>query len=599
MEAGTLLVRTEAEARYFETTLMATEPSIKRAKETADAQGQSIAWHATDYTDDKLRASGFEYCASPTISCIYHEATTDQASWYEVVHVYAPSGFFESPVLDRVRTTLTSAANARFKFGEDESGRPISADKAPGSVFGETDVLKRGGKSMEGKMRMYGCHRRRAAKGESVPGRAKRWPARYGPKGAANPAIESTIHNLAAALTTAEVEFSPEAAESRRRIAEEHDPDAKFRVVDGDAASTPFSMSLSAGYVVSPHDDSGSANEFVGFVYPSTTPLPDGHEWLFVVGGCIHPLPKTPNEVVLIAVRGNGVAHGTLPTSSTEAHCANHPGIGSALVNKQEMVCILDQMKQPDALPAPSESDLTANRKRVKAAVSTAVETSDESNESDSFDESGDEGGARTWKESMLLQIANGDLPTTEPTNTPKSVRKALQAFTAKCGNGCIILATTPETYAALGVPDVKGRAEAGWMLHELVRRVPEDEKEVKLNLYPSGGGSTKYTWCVLSPRGRAELATAAHATTVAGLDSAVRSRSTETIRKRAMEELAAQGLHECPECCGPVLDPDDEQYAEKDALIQRIGKRGAVLNACECNSPFCVSGYALEPTQF
>lgn len=417
VEAGTLLVRTEVEARGFQTTLMATVPSINRAGEAADAQGQSIAWHATDYTADKLLARDFKYCASPTISCIFHEATTDRAGWCEVVHVYIPSGFLESSALDQVRTALTAAADARFEFGVDEPGRPISKDKAPGSVFGETDVLKRGGKSMEGKMRMYGCHMRRAAMGESVPDRARRWPAPYGPKGARNPVIESTIHNLATALTSAETEFSPGAAESRQLIAEKYDPEAKFRVVYGDHArsSTPFSMSLSAGYVVSPHDDSGLANEFIGFVYPTTKPLPNGHEWLFVVSGCIHPLPKTPDEVVLISVRGNGVAHGTLPTSSTEAHCANHPGVGSALVNKKEMVDILDQMKQPGALPPPSEDELTANRKREKeaaakeaalaaakaaASVAAASSAAEASDERDGSDESG-EGSVETGDDSV------------------------------------------------------------------------------------------------------------------------------------------------------------------------------------------------------
>ena len=78
-DAGTLLVRTEAEARDFESTLMDTVSSIKRAKATADALGQPIAWHKTDYTAEKLIAHGFKLCASPTISCIYHEATTDRA----------------------------------------------------------------------------------------------------------------------------------------------------------------------------------------------------------------------------------------------------------------------------------------------------------------------------------------------------------------------------------------------------------------------------------------------------------------------------------------------------------------------------------------
>ena len=110
-------------------------------------------------------------------------------------------------------------------------------------------------------------------------------------------------------------------------------------------------------------------------------------------------------------------------------------------------------------------------------------------------------------------------------------------------------------------------------MLHELVRLVPDEEKEVKLNLaYPHGG--TKHSWFVLSPTGCTALVTAAREATVEDLDSAVRMRSNETMRKDAMTSLAEQGLHECPTCFGPVLDPNDPEYAEKDALIQRIGER-------------------------
>jgi hypothetical protein len=57
------------------------------------------------------------------------------------------------------------------------------------------------------------------------------------------------------------------------------------------------------------------------------------------------------------------------------------------------------------------------------------------------------------------------------------------------------------------------------------------------------------------------------------------------------MKQLFDQGLPECPECRGPVLDPNDAEYAEKDARIQRIGKRGAVLKKCGCNGGVCISG--------
>ena len=63
-----------------------------------------------------------------------------------------------------------------------------------------------------------------------------------------------------------------------------------------------------------------------------------------------------------------------------------------------------------------------------------------------------------------------------------------------------------------------------------------------------------------------------------------------QNIRKNAMAKLAEQGLHECPACLGSVLNPSDAQFAVKDALIQRIGERGAVLMKCKCKESFCVS---------
>ena len=195
-----------------------------------------------------------------------------------------------------------------------------------------------------------------------------------------------------------------------------------------------------------------------------------------------------------------------------------------------------------------------------------------------------------SWKEAMLAQIARGELPSTDADNAPKSVRKALRTFAADHGHGCIIFATTPESYEALGVPDVAGRAAAGWMVHQLMRDVPDEEKVEKCNL-PPPKGSTKYTWWVLSPAGHEALAAHARETTVANLDSAVRVRCVASIRENAMRELADQGIHECPTCYGPVLDPDDPEYEEKDALMQRIGERGAVLTRCNCGHGLCVSG--------
>jgi len=47
------------------------------------------------------------------------------------------------------------------------------------------------------------------------------------------------------------------------------------------------------------------------------------------------------------------------------------------------------------------------------------------------------------------------------------------------------------------------------------------------------------------------------------------------------------EGLHLSP---GPVLDPNDAQYAAKDERFQRIGEHGAVLKKYKCKEGFCVS---------
>jgi hypothetical protein len=65
--------------------------------------------------------------------------------------------------------------------------------------------------------------------------------------------------------------------------------------------------------------------------------LPIGHEWLFVVAGCILQLPYQKGDTVIIGLPAHGVFHGTLPTSSTkDTH--NHMGIGSALISKNAVL---------------------------------------------------------------------------------------------------------------------------------------------------------------------------------------------------------------------------------------------------------------------
>jgi hypothetical protein len=84
--------------------------------------------------------------------------------------------------------------------------------------------------------------------------------------------------------------------------------------------------------------DSGKpgALEFVKFVNTDGA-LPKGHEWLFVIAGCILELPSKEGDIVLIGLPAHGVYHGTLPTSSTVDTCF-HRGVGSALISKESVL---------------------------------------------------------------------------------------------------------------------------------------------------------------------------------------------------------------------------------------------------------------------
>jgi len=115
------------------------------------------------------------------------------------------------------------------------------------------------------------------------------------------------------------------------------------------------------------HNDSGAALEAIGFAYAAQSPLPNGHEWIFAVAGCLHPLPVDRDGFVFVAVRGKGVYHGTLPTSSTEPHFADHAGVGSALVNKADLVQLLAKRDEPGQLPWPTPEELKARREEVAA----------------------------------------------------------------------------------------------------------------------------------------------------------------------------------------------------------------------------------------
>ena len=101
-------------------------------------------------------------------------------------------------------------------------------------------------------------------------------------------------------------------------------------------------MSLTSGYVVPPHDDSGASNESI--LFACRDPMPAGHEWLFAVAGFILELPKAKGEAVHVAVPGCGVFHGTLPSSSTQPH-HHHGNLGAALVTGKQLIQAVDKQR--------------------------------------------------------------------------------------------------------------------------------------------------------------------------------------------------------------------------------------------------------------
>jgi len=267
----------------------------------------------------------------------------------------------------------------QYSIDATEEGTPTFVLRKPRNPLGEYgDVTERGRKEFEGNMRVWGAHFRRASKeGEKVPGCAQTWADRYGPSG--KPASHSEHYKVvidaaqehARAFSQLENSLCPEGGAFRLALANELDPDARFRVLPPEAECAAdcaaFSLSTSSGYAVEGHDDSGVALEMVCFTYPSTNPMPSGHEWLFAVSGCIHPLPVKPSQFTTIALRGNALMHGTLPTRSDGPHLHGHRGVGSALITKKQMADVLLLQRQPGAKPAPTQKQLQERAAEVKA----------------------------------------------------------------------------------------------------------------------------------------------------------------------------------------------------------------------------------------
>ena len=142
----------------------------------------------------------------------------------------------------------------------------------------------------------------------------------------------------------------PSLAKSRDEIANAHDPQALHRMSE---ICSAFATSLACHYVVTAHDDSGKAAETIQFLNRNG-PLPEGHEWLFVMSGHVHPLPDVIGGSALLFIDGEGVYHGTLPTSSTEP-TLDHGNLGSALVTKKHTLDSFSRQMQSRSMTTPED----------------------------------------------------------------------------------------------------------------------------------------------------------------------------------------------------------------------------------------------------
>ena len=190
------------------------------------------------------------------------------------------------------------------------------------------------------------------------------------------------------------------------------------------------------------------------------------------------------------------------------------------------------------------------------------------------------------WDTAMLDTLAAGKLPTLSPSQVPKSMRKAAALLD---GDSAVVFGLTPSLYDALGVPS-SHRPRAGGMLRQLVKSIPSTEKIEKPKLAQPGKGSGNYhSWIALNAKGLEALSEAAAQTTPSLLYSQLElNRRGISIDSAVQRELAEQGLLCCHVCTMPVLDPADQQYEQKAAVITAVGRRGDVITGCVCESLWC-----------
>ena len=275
----------------------------------ADARAFREDWHVSEYTTAKLELQGFTRLTNSTIGLV-----EDGAGKFVIVFVYTIDVDVD-PLIQLSEYALSKDDKVKHKH-----------------TAGQSLVNKRGSKLQSGRMLMYGSKPnfgQNSAKGAN----RRPHPSVYVPNGRIDSTLNGLVRNLASHCATMEALATPPISALRWHLANAHDSSGAHRM-SGDCAA--FSLSLTSSYVVQPHDDSGVANEFVLFAN-RTGDFPKGHEWMFVVAGCLLALPNTIRTGVMITLPGSNVYHGTLPTSSTSTSLC-HGNVGCALVTRKEFI---------------------------------------------------------------------------------------------------------------------------------------------------------------------------------------------------------------------------------------------------------------------
>ena len=279
-----------------------------------------LPWQKTLWTKSHLVDScGFTFSDQSTLLAV-RKPIPHTNKKYEIKYLYLNCDTDLPPlrkVADHVflKTTTRSNKSPAGQFHVNMRGNKAMNKGCDMMVYGSRDVIPT----------LKGC---------------PSYPGVYNPNGKVDNELNEMVALETDSLTSLERECIPSYAEFRDQLADSLDPIKLHRITPNSSA---FSTTITHSYVVSPHDDSGAASETVAFI--NRFPLPAGHEWLFALGGHVHPLPTRKDQSAIFFLQGNGLYHGTLPTSSTE-QTYMHGNIGAALITKSHMVNSLKRQGQ-------------------------------------------------------------------------------------------------------------------------------------------------------------------------------------------------------------------------------------------------------------